>query len=354
MLYERQGALRLARFQYGHRPREEATGQSIEEALHRDNWPGGGAMCIPWEPPASVCPAQCAPSSSIKCTGAHRTSSINEAHPPGAAFRCPNAHQENRRCAGVQSHQALRPGAGIEEIAGVADAQFVEMATLRKRTLLAAALDEFLSSSDSEDDELFTIAAITGDCCGGKERPKVMNFVESVVRRFDNTEFRKHFRVARNVCYKVIADYEKSEFYPRGHGPYPRKTAEEHVLSFLWNYGKLVPDEVNYNLKLSQTRVRIENAFGLLKGRFRQLLYLEFWSVNKATQFILACCVLHNLCIDAGDTDIDGEEVKNASKGRKPGPGDAWAKENPKREKLLRQLGEEKRKKIAGYLRTVQ
>ncbi|CAN7977763.1 unnamed protein product, partial [Ixodes persulcatus] len=313
------------------------------------------------------------------------------------------------------------------------------MATLRKRTLLAAALDEFLSSSDSEDDELFTIAAITGDCCGGKERPKVMNFVESVVRRFDNTEFRKHFRVARNVCYNVIADYEKSEFYPRGHGPYPRKTAEEHVLSFLWfagnkiseravavifgmaestlhdivervasflesistdvihfpisaqaklaasakfekisgfprvlgcvdgtyvdtrcpahkipsthtnrhdkksysmqaicdsdrkfldvflghtgkthdaqafrrsfvlddlpqicegdkyhilgdvayplreylltpfrNYGKLVPDEVNYNLKLSQTRVRIENAFGLLKGRFRQLLYLEF------------------------------------------------------------------------------
>ncbi|KAM7299366.1 protein ALP1-like [Ixodes scapularis] len=124
-------------------------------------------------------------------------------------------------------------------MAGVADAQFVEMATLRKRALLAAALDEFLSSSDSEDDEFFTIAAITGDCCGGKERPKVMNFVESVVRRFDNTEFRKHFRVARDVCYKVIADYEKSEFYPRGHGPYSRKTAEEHVLSFLWSSKKL-------------------------------------------------------------------------------------------------------------------
>ncbi|KAG0430475.1 hypothetical protein HPB47_022677 [Ixodes persulcatus] len=65
-------------------------------------------------------------------------------------FRCPNAHRENRRCAGVQSHQALRPGAGIEEMAGIADTQSVEVATLRKRTRLASALDEFLSFSESE------------------------------------------------------------------------------------------------------------------------------------------------------------------------------------------------------------
>ncbi|KAM7303821.1 protein ALP1-like [Ixodes scapularis] len=113
---------------------------------------------------------------------------------------------------------------------------------------------------------------------------------------------------------------EGDKYHILGDAAYPLR---EYLLTQFRNYGKLVPDEVNYNLKLSQTRVRIENAFGLLKGRFRQLLYLEFWSVNKATQFILACCVLHNLCIDAGDTDIDGEEVKNASKGRKPGPGDA-------------------------------
>ncbi|KAG0420126.1 hypothetical protein HPB47_003657, partial [Ixodes persulcatus] len=65
-------------------------------------------------------------------------------------LRCPNAHRENRRCAGVQSHQALRSGAGIEEMAGIADAQSVEVATLRKRTRLASALDEFLSFSESE------------------------------------------------------------------------------------------------------------------------------------------------------------------------------------------------------------
>lgn len=53
---------------------------------------------------------------------------------------------------------------------GIADVQSIEMATLRKRTRLGAALDEIPSSSDSEDDELLIITAITGDCCGGKER----------------------------------------------------------------------------------------------------------------------------------------------------------------------------------------
>ncbi|KAG0410585.1 hypothetical protein HPB47_012285, partial [Ixodes persulcatus] len=76
-----------------------------------------------------------------------------------------------------KSRQASLPGAEIEEMAGIADAQSIEMATLRKRTHLAAELDEFLSET-----------AITGDCCGGKERPKVMNSVESVVKCFNDTE----------------------------------------------------------------------------------------------------------------------------------------------------------------------
>ncbi|KAM7304994.1 hypothetical protein ISCGN_014894 [Ixodes scapularis] len=50
-----------------------------------------------------------------------------------------------------------------------------------------AALDEFVSSSDSKDDEVLTIAAITNGCCVGKEHPKVVNFVESVVKRFDDS-----------------------------------------------------------------------------------------------------------------------------------------------------------------------
>lgn len=47
---------------------------------------------------------------------------------------------------------------------------------------------ELPNPSDSKDDELLTISAITGDRCSGKERLKVTNFVESIVKHYDNTE----------------------------------------------------------------------------------------------------------------------------------------------------------------------
>lgn len=66
---------------------------------------------------------------------------------------------------------------------------------------------------------------------------------------------------------------------------------------------------MNYNKKLSSCRVLIENCFGLLKCRFRQLQYLDMHQVSKSTKFIMSCCVLHNLCINRGDfIDIAFEE----------------------------------------------
>ncbi|KAH9372666.1 hypothetical protein HPB48_004611 [Haemaphysalis longicornis] len=47
------------------------------------------------------------------------------------------------------------------------------------------------------------------------------------------------------------------------------------------------------------------NAFALLKERFRHLRYIEFTSVDKITQFIIACCVLHNICLNSGDTGVE-------------------------------------------------
>ncbi|KAH7979009.1 hypothetical protein HPB49_007770 [Dermacentor silvarum] len=387
------------------------------------------------------------------------------------------------------------------------------MSAMRKEALLVAAIDElFSSSSDSEDDMLIDL--IQKQC--GEERPKVDRFVERVVRRLDDTGFRKHFRVSRSVCYRLIADYENSSFYPKHHGgPHPQKSAEEHVLSFLWfagnktteravavmfgmaestvngiiervagyldsisadvmrfpdtpekkraasakfeeisgfpnvlgcidgtyietrcsagkiastytnrhdkksygvqaictadrkfvdvflgptgkmhdaetfkrsfaldklpgvcegkyhllgdaayplreylltpfrDYGSLTPECVQYNLRLSQTRVRIENAFGLLKGRFRQLLYLEFWTVKKATLFILACCVLHNMCIEGGDNGLDYEDVGTTNASR-PNPIEMLTFVDSKTEKVLKQLGEKKRKQIVRYLQTIQ
>ncbi|KAF2893940.1 hypothetical protein ILUMI_12229 [Ignelater luminosus] len=39
--------------------------------------------------------------------------------------------------------------------------------------------------------------------------------------------------------------------------------------------GNLTPREKNFNLMLSKSRAVIENAYALLKGRFRRLKYIE-------------------------------------------------------------------------------
>ncbi|XP_071569939.1 putative nuclease HARBI1 [Temnothorax nylanderi] len=75
--------------------------------------------------------------------------------------------------------------------------------------------------------------------------------------------------------------------------------------------GHLTPVQANFNHNFCRARVRIENTFGLLKGRFRQLTRLDMWSVISMAKFIISCCVLHNLCIDRNDVldYYDHEEV---------------------------------------------
>lgn len=46
----------------------------------------------------------------------------------------------------------------------------------------------------------------------------------------------------------------------------------------------------------------IERSFGLLKGRFRSYLTtLAMERVDLITKFIIACCVLHNVCLLKND-----------------------------------------------------
>lgn len=45
------------------------------------------------------------------------------------------------------------------------------------------------------------------------------------------------------------------------------------------------------------TRQVIERAFALLKGRFRRLKYLDMNRDDMIASVILACCVLHNICL---------------------------------------------------------
>lgn len=52
-----------------------------------------------------------------------------------------------------------------------------------------------------------------------------------------------------------------------------------------------------YNRVLSKTRQVIERAFGFFKNKFRRLFYLNRHSVEDSVSTILACCILHNICL---------------------------------------------------------
>ncbi|XP_065282931.1 putative nuclease HARBI1 isoform X2 [Dermacentor albipictus] len=65
--------------------------------------------------------------------------------------------------------------------------------------------------------------------------------------------------------------------------------------------------EMVFNKRHDKTRTKIADTFMLLRQRFKQLHFLEFVTANKMRRFIIACCVLHNLCVQAGDVELDFE-----------------------------------------------
>lgn len=66
--------------------------------------------------------------------------------------------------------------------------------------------------------------------------------------------------------------------------------------------GHLTEKQKNYNYCLSSTRMVVERSIGLLKGRFRILLdRLPMRRIDLIPKYIMACCVLHNICIMRND-----------------------------------------------------
>lgn len=98
----------------------------------------------------------------------------------------------------------------------------------------------------------------------------------------------------------------QGKFHLLGDAAYPLR---EYLLTPFKDYGNLSYKDRNYNRKHSQTRVKIENSFGLLKQRFRQLTRLDFFHVERMCKFVIACCTLHNMCIDQNDILDEEEEV---------------------------------------------
>lgn len=60
--------------------------------------------------------------------------------------------------------------------------------------------------------------------------------------------------------------------------------------------GALSANQKIFNFKHSSSRIVVEHTFGLLKGRFRRLHYLDNLNINTAVQIIMVSCILHNIC----------------------------------------------------------
>jgi len=85
----------------------------------------------------------------------------------------------------------------------------------------------------------------------------------------------------------------------------------ENLLVPYRDNGHLTERQQNYNFSHASARIVIERAFGLLKGRFRSLLTtLAIDRVDLIPMHILACCILHNVCLMKGD-EINVEMIED-------------------------------------------
>jgi hypothetical protein len=75
--------------------------------------------------------------------------------------------------------------------------------------------------------------------------------------------------------------------------------------------GQVCERKKRFNKRLSKSRMKIECAFGLLKGRFRRLRYLEMRKKELIPLVVFASCVLHNICILNDDWEWVNADVDN-------------------------------------------
>lgn len=71
------------------------------------------------------------------------------------------------------------------------------------------------------------------------------------------------------------------------------------------NNGHLTIEQIRYNQRLSSIRSIIERAFGLLKGKFRKLKYLEMYNLSMINYAIASACILHNFILMKEGDDYD-------------------------------------------------
>lgn len=120
-------------------------------------------------------------------------------------------------------------------------------------------------------------------------------------------------RVWQSSVIKEVTSRDYDRFFPEqthilGNKIYPCKF---YLLPPYKDNGHLSARQRRFNLIHARTRQIIERVFAMLKGRFRHLKCLNLKNVEYASLIILACCILHNICIafnDLFDEEVNGDE----------------------------------------------
>jgi hypothetical protein len=105
-----------------------------------------------------------------------------------------------------------------------------------------------------------------------------------------------------------------SRTYILGDGGYPNS---DWLLVPYKDNGHLTKVQNYYNYNHSATRIKIEQAFGLLKSRWRVLRNPVEVNVKIVPHVVTCCCILHNICeerkelIDQFDIIPDSELISN-------------------------------------------
>lgn len=83
----------------------------------------------------------------------------------------------------------------------------------------------------------------------------------------------------------------------------------QHMMVPFRDNGHLNNQQTRFNMSLSCTRVCIEQAFGILKQRFRILKFLEIYKLKNAKHYVLSCVALHNHITQCQGLTEDYDEI---------------------------------------------
>merc|ERR1712071_631332 len=98
------------------------------------------------------------------------------------------------------------------------------------------------------------------------------------------------------------------DYFLIGDRAYPLR---KHLMKPFRNNDNLSEAQMQFNNDLCSSRSCIEYAFGLLKGKWRKLQYIEIINLSCLSDIIISACVLHNYLIDWANKEDDEDDELN-------------------------------------------